>query len=89
MFKVWDSGRFADFEVVKWFHGSAKYKVNAINIAAAIVTDNKALEVSLNQRVIVKTTNLLGQEINPDRKSLKPEVLFNVYDDGTVEKVIR
>ena len=40
-------------------------------------------------RVLVKVINVLGQEVNLDDDSFKGTVLFNVYDDGTVEKVVK
>jgi hypothetical protein len=37
---------------------------------------------------LVKVINVLGQEVTA-QDAFKGEVLFNVYNDGTVEKVVR
>ncbi|GIR12992.1 MAG: hypothetical protein CM15mP23_15670 [Cryomorphaceae bacterium] len=39
------------------------------------------------QRVLVKVINVLGQ-VNLDDEPFKGTVLFNVYDDGSVENLL-
>ena len=36
--------------------------------------------------VLVKVINVLGQEVISKAKSFNGEILFKVYNDGTVEK---
>ena len=87
-FKVWSNNLTASFEVANWVEGSASYDANAINVASAIVT-NVLADVIATERVLVKVINVLGQEVISNEESFKGEVLFNVYNDGTVEKVVK
>jgi hypothetical protein len=87
-FKVWSNNLTASFEVANWVEGSASYDANAINVANAIVT-NVLADVIATERVLVKVINVLGQEVISNEESFKGEVLFNVYNDGTVEKVVK
>ena len=45
-------------------------------------------ELNATERVLVKVINVLGQEVNMDDQPFKGTVLFNVYDDGSVDKFI-
>jgi hypothetical protein len=87
-FKVWSNNLTASFEVANWVEGSASYDANAINVANAIVT-NVLADVIATERVLVKVINVLGQEVISNEESFKGEILFNVYNDGTVEKVVK
>jgi len=87
-FKVWSNNLTASFEVANWVEGSASYDANAINIANAIVT-NVLADVIASERVLVKVINVLGQEVISNEESFKGEILFNVYNDGTVEKIVK
>jgi hypothetical protein len=87
-FKVWSNNLTASFEVANWVEGSASYDANAINVASAIVT-NVLADVIATERVLVKVINVLGQEVISNEESFKGEVLFNVYNDGTVEKIVK
>jgi len=42
-----------------------------------------------SNRTLVRLVNLLGQEINMDKDQFEGGMLFEIYNDGTVEKVIR
>jgi hypothetical protein len=42
-----------------------------------------------SNRTLVRLVNLLGQEINMDEDQFEGGMLFEIYNDGTVEKVIR
>jgi thiol-disulfide isomerase/thioredoxin len=90
-FKVWTSGEVRDFRVKEWAEGSSSYKVDAINRVFSIemypvVAD---MGTSLVDRLLVKAVNILGQDVNLNTELSKREILFNVYDDGTVEKVLK
>ena len=88
-FKVWTSGDVRDFTVSEWVEGSSSYNVDAINVASSIETNNAIGELNNSTRVLVKVINVLGQEVNLDDEPFKGTVLFNVYDDGTVEKFVK
>jgi len=90
-FKVWSSDEVRDFKVKEWAEGSSSYKVDAINRVSSIemypmVTD---MDMSLGDRGLVKVVNILGQDVNLNTDLSKREILFHVYDDGIVEKVVK
>ena len=87
-FKVWSNDLTSTFEVAKWTQGSANYDVNTINVAGAIVTNVLTSAIAV-ERELVKVINVLGQEVDSNERSFRGEVLFNVYNDGTVEKVVK
>jgi|GEM_PF-984729 hypothetical protein len=87
-FKVWSNNSTNTFEVANWLEGSASYQVNAINLASTLITNVLADELA-TERVLVKVINVLGQEVISNAKSFKGEILFNVYNDGTVEKIVK
>ena len=86
-FKVWSNNQTNSFEVSEWFTGSSEYHTNSINVVSKIIT-HAFTDVITTQRVLVKVMNVLGQEVNIN-DALKAQILFNVYQDGTVEKVLR
>jgi hypothetical protein len=88
-FKVWTSDEVRDFTVAEWTEGSSYYCTDAINIASSIETSHSITDLNTIDRVLVKVINVLGQEVNLDDDSFKGTVLFHVYDDGTVEKVVK
>ena len=88
-FKVWNTNEVSDFTVSKWIEGSSSYQVNGISVASTIETNNVITELNTSERVLVKVINVLGQEVNMDDESFKGTVLFNVYDDGFVERFIK
>ena len=45
-------------------------------------------ELNASERVLVKVINVLGQEVNLNDQPFKGTVLFNVYDDGSVERFV-
>jgi len=87
-FKLWSNNQTSTFEVTKWVEGSSTYTTNEINVASSIVTNTSSAALISSQRVLVKVINVLGQEVVVD-DSFSGEVLFNVYNDGTVEKMVR
>jgi hypothetical protein len=87
-FKVWSNNVTNTFDVSKWIEGSSDYNVDAINVASSIITTNSLTNSISTERVLVKVINVLGQEVTA-QDAFKGEVLFNVYNDGTVEKVLR
>ena len=88
-FKVWNTNEVLDFTVEKWIEGSSSYQVDGISVASTIETNNVISEINATERVLVKVINVLGQEVNLDDQPFKGTVLFNVYDDGSVEKFVQ
>jgi len=88
-FKVWNTNEVSDFTVAKWIEGSSSYLVDGISVASTIETNNVMTELNASERVLVKVINVLGQEVNLDDQPFKGTVLFNVYDDGSVEQFVR
>ena len=87
-FKVWTSDALTNINLDKWLEGSSSYIPNTINIAGSIVT-NQIVSVSNSiDRVLLKVVNVLGQEVTFEDQ-FKGEVLFHIYTDGSVEKVVR
>jgi hypothetical protein len=87
-FKLWSNNQTNTFEVTKWVEGSSTYTTNEINVASSIVTNTSSVALISSGRVLVKVINVLGQEVVVD-DSFTGEVLFNVYNDGTVEKMVK
>ena len=87
-FKVWNTNEVSDFTVAKWIEGSSSYQVDGISVASTIETNNVMTELNASERVLVKVINVLGQEVNLDDEPFKGTVLFNVYDDGSVERFV-
>ena len=87
-FKVWNNNEVLDFTVEKWIEGSSSYQVDGISVASTIETNNVITEINATERVLVKVINVLGQEVNLDDQPFKGTVLFNVYDDGSVERFV-
>jgi hypothetical protein len=88
-FKVWSNGVARDFEVAEWAEGSASYNVDAINVASSIVISAEVANTISSDRELVRVINVLGQEVDVNDDTFKGEVLFNVYNDGTVEKFVK
>ncbi len=88
-FKVWTSEKVLDFTVNEWTEGSSSYHVDAINVASSIETNHVIADLSSTERVLVRVINVLGQEVILNNDSFNGKVLFNIYNDGTVEKVVK
>ena len=88
-FKLWNNNEVKDLTVLNWIEGSSSYQVNGISVASTIETNNMITDLNTSERVLVKVVNVLGQEVNLDDQTFKGTVLFNVFDDGTVEQIIR
>ena len=88
-FKVFTSGDVRDFTVTEWAEGSSTYLVDAINVASSIEINTLVADANSSDRVLVKVINVLGQEVELNDESFKGEVLFNVYDDGSVEQFVK
>ncbi len=88
-FKVWTSEKVLDFTVKEWTEGSSSYNVDAINVASSIETNNVIADQCSTERVLVKVINVLGQEVILNNDSFNGKVLFHIYNDGTVEKVVK
>jgi len=87
-FKVWSNHQTHTFEIVKWDQGSAYYSVNAINVASSIVTNNPRVILTAKQPIWLKTVNMLGQEVSL-ADSFKGQVLFKIFSNGTVQKIVK
>ena len=88
-FKVFTSGNVLDFTVTEWAEGSSTYNVDAINVASSIEINTVVADAISSDRVLVKVINVLGQEVQLNDESFKGEILFNVYDDGSVEQFVK
>ena len=88
-FKVWTSDEVREFTVKEWTEGSSSYHVDAINVASSIETYNTITEMNATVKELLKVVNVLGQEVSLNDDSFKGKVLFNIYNDGTVEKVVK
>nr|MCS5663219.1 hypothetical protein [Flavobacteriales bacterium] len=88
-FKVWASDKVLDFTVKEWTEGSSSYNVDAINVASSIETNHVIADLNSTERVLVKVINVLGQEVILNNDSFNGKVLFHIYNDGTVEKVVK
>ena len=89
IFKVWESNEIREFTVPQWIQGSSSYNVDAINVASTIETNTMVTVLSSTVRELVKVINVLGIEVFIVGDQFKGAVLFNVYNDGTVEKFIK
>ena len=87
-FKLWNNNEVQDLAVLNWIEGSSSYQVNGISVASTIETNNMITELNASERVLVKVINVLGQVVNSDDQLFKGTVLFNVYDDGSVERFV-
>ncbi|MDG1849500.1 MAG: CotH kinase family protein, partial [Flavobacteriales bacterium] len=86
-FKLWNTDHVKDFYVKSWSKGSAAYNKDAINVASSI---NTIAELnSARTKELVKTVNILGQEVSLNDVSFVGTIFFNIYDDGSVEKVVK
>ena len=74
-------------EVKNWTKGSSTYRKNAINVAASIDTFTELNAPTT--KALVKVVNILGQEVSLDEVSFVRSIFFNIYDDGSVEKVVK
>ena len=88
-FKIWNAEDVKDFNVKNWSKGSAAYTTNAINVASSITTINAMAELNSSSRELVKVVNILGQEVSNNDVSFVGTVFFNIYDDGSVEKIVK
>ena len=88
-FKVWNANEVREFAVKDWSKGSAAYTTNAINVASSINTINAIAELNSSSKELVKVVNILGQEVTADEVSFVGTVFFNIYDDGSVEKIVK
>jgi secreted trypsin-like serine protease len=88
-FKVFTSGNVLDFTVTEWAEGSSTYNVDAINVASSIEINTVVADAISSDRVLVRVINVLGQEVELNDESFKGEILFNVYDDGSVEQFVK
>jgi len=87
-FKVWSNNQTKSFEITEWSEGSSAYTANAVNVASNITSISANPTPLSSERVVLKVINVLGQEVTV-QDAFKGEVLFNIYTDGTVEKMVK
>jgi len=63
--------------------------VNAVNVVSSISFDSSVAESTPIKRELIKVINVLGREVNPNNTYFEGTVLFKIYNDGTVEKLIK
>ena len=88
-FKTWTSGKTTNFSVKHWKEGSETYQSNAINIATAIESHSELTNSATDDKSLVKIINLLGQEIKDPKDRFDGSVLFYLYDNGSVDKIVK
>ena len=88
-FKTWTSGKTTNFSVKDWKEGSEAYQSNAINIATAIESHSELTNSTSDDKSLVKIINLLGQEIKDPKDRFNGSVLFYLYENGSVDKVVK
>jgi len=86
-FKLMSNNQIKSFAVSEWDRGSLEYSVNSINVVSKIATNLLSDAVS-TKRTLVKVINVLGQEVTVN-KSNKGTILFKIFNDGSVEKVLK
>ena len=57
-------------------------------MASSIVTNNPPEILTAKQPVWLKTVNMLGQEVSL-ADSFKGQVLFKIFSNGTVQKIVK
>ncbi|MDG1144872.1 MAG: lamin tail domain-containing protein, partial [Flavobacteriales bacterium] len=88
-FYVWDDSKISPLKVASWLEGDASFVVNAVNVVSSISFDSSVAETSPIKRELIKVINVLGREVNPNNTYFEGTVLFKIYNDGTVEKLIK
>ena len=86
-YKLRSNNQIKSLAVVEWYSGSSEYSVNSINVVSKIATNILSDAVS-TKRALVKVINVLGQEVTAN-KPTKGNILFKIFNDGTVEKVLK
>lgn len=87
-FKLWTSDEVRNLNFNHWNQGSSVFVSNAINVVGSIETNHIISVSNTDNRILVKVVNVLGQEVNLDNEP-KGEILFHVYSDGSVDKIVR
>jgi beta-glucanase (GH16 family) len=88
-YKIWQDGQVNDFHVTEWSEGSNGYQTNAIHIASIIETNQPLTEMNSSEAKLIRIINMLGQEINDETNTFEGSVLFYIYNDGQVKKVVK
>jgi len=57
-------------------------------VASSIVTNNPRQILIAKQPVCIKTVNMLGQEVSLV-DSFKGQVLFKIFSNGAVQKIVK
>jgi len=88
-FYVWDASKTSPLKVASWLEGDASFVVNAVNVVSSISFDSSVVESRPIKRELIKVINVLGREVNPNHTYFEGTVLFKIYNDGTVDKLIK
>ena len=88
-YKIWQDGQVNDFHITEWSQGSNVYQTNAIHIASIIETNQRLPEMNSSEAKLMRIINILGQEINDETNAFEGSVLFYIYNDGQVKKVVK
>jgi len=87
-FKLWSSEGVCDFIVSEWKVGSSNYYIDGINIAGTIQTSNDMTILDATEIKLLRVIDVLGRDIDSNSDTFNGKVIFKVYDDGTVEKIV-
>ena len=88
-FKVSEDDISKEVNLVDWRGREADYQKDAIHVIGSVSSISQAEIISPIIRSLVKVVNVLGQEVTLDETSLKGSVFFEIYDDGSVEKIVK
>jgi hypothetical protein len=81
-FKVWTSDEVRDFKVKEWTEGSSSYKVDAINVAAAVSTVNpETADMGLFEAVPNPTSALTKISFYTPKTSFVNITVYNILGD--------
>ena len=88
-FKLWKGNTLQEMKVTDWKNGSSNYQKDAIHVVGSVATNSQVEIISPIKRSLVKIVNVLGQEVSLEETLLKGIVFFEIYDDGSVEKIVK
>jgi secreted trypsin-like serine protease len=84
-FKLWNTNNIKDLILIGESIGSYSYSPNAINIVSEIQTQTITKSCS-SKKNLTKIINILGQDVTKKDLQYQNQILFYIYDDGSVEK---
>ena len=87
--KLWKDNTLQEMKITDWKSGSSNYQKDAIHVVGSVITNSEVEIITPIKRSLVKIVNVLGQEVSPQETLLKGIVYFEIYDDGSVEKIVK